>query len=288
MLWILLSLGTALFSATEAALTRHGFEHASPSTAAAAPLMASLPLFALTLPFIDTPQLGPGFWTVLALLVPVNALGFYLQSWSFKSSPLSLTVPFMAFTPAFVLATGFVALDETPSLAGCAGVLVTVAGGYLLYAEKDAGVWAPFRAVLRERGSMLMLAAALVWSVASVMGKQLILLSSPLYAGCVFSLLHNAALLAVLALLGQIRPRELRARAGHSAGLGLCLYFHIMCHFAAVSMTTVAYMLSIKRLNGLFALGFERALSGRPLPRHRLHGTVWMTAGAVIVALAGS
>ena len=288
MLWILLSLGTALFSATEAALTRHGFEHASPSSAVAAPLMTSLPLFALTLPFLDTPRLEPGFWTVLAALVPINALGFYLQSWSFKSSPLSLTVPFMAFTPAFVLATGFVALGETPSLLGCLGVLVTVAGGYLLYAEKDAGIWAPFKAVLQERGSMLMLAAALVWSVASVMGKQLILLSSPLYAGCIFSLAHNLALLVFLAIIGQVRLRELRPRAGHALSLGLCLYLHIICHFAAVSMTTVAYMLSIKRLNGLFALGFERFVFHQPLLRHRLHGTAWMTAGAVIIALAGS
>jgi drug/metabolite transporter (DMT)-like permease len=286
MLWILLSIGTAFFSATEAALTRHGFEHASPSSAAVAPLLASLPLFALTLPFLDAPVLEPGFWPVLAMLVPVNALGFYLQSWSFKSSPLSLTVPFMAFTPAFVLVTGFVALGETPSMLGCLGVLVTVAGGYLLYAEKDAGIWAPFKAVLRERGSMLMLAAALVWSVASVMGKQLILLSSPLYAGCVFSLTHNLALLVFLALIGQVRLRELRPRVGHALGLGLCLYLHIICHFAAVAMTTVAYMLSIKRLNGLFALGFERLVFKQPLPLHRLHGTAWMTAGAVIIALA--
>lgn len=288
MLWIALSLGTALFSASEAALIRHGFERSSPATASVAPLAASLPLFALTLPLLETPLLQPGFWSLLAMLVPVNALGYYLQNWSFKSSPLSLTVPFMAFTPAFVLVTGVLFLGETPSTAGGLGVLVTVAGGYLLHAEKNAGIWAPFGAILRERGSMLMLASALVWSVAAVMGKKLILLSSPLYAGCVFSLAHNAALLLFLALIGQVRPAELRNRPRHVLGLGLCLYLHVMCHFAAVSMTTVAYMLSIKRLNGLFALGFERVFFGQPLLRNRLHGTVWMTAGAVIIALAGS
>jgi uncharacterized membrane protein len=287
MLWILLSVGTAFFSASEAALTRHGFQHASPSSAVVAPLIFSLPLFALTMPFLETPQLQPGFWSVLALLVPINAAGYYLQNWSFKSSPLSLTVPFMAFTPAFVLGTGFLYLGERPSAWGCLGVLVTVMGGYMLYADEKGGFLAPFRAILRERGSMLMLAAALVWSVASVMGKQLILLSSPLYAGCVFSLAHNAALLLFLLLIGQVRPKELRPRIRHQLGLGLCLYLHIICHFAAVSMTTVAYMLSIKRLNGLFALGFERFLFGQPMLRHRLYGTAWMTAGAVIIALMG-
>ena len=287
MLWILLSLGTALFSASEAALTRHGFQHASPSSAVVAPLIFSLPLFALTMPFLEPPQLQPGFWSVLALLVPINAAGYYLQNWSFKSSPLSLTVPFMAFTPVFVLGTGFLYLGERPSAWGCLGVLVTVVGGYMLYADEKGGVLAPFRAILRERGSMLMLAAAMVWSVASVMGKQLILLSSPLYAGCVFSLAHNAALLLFLLLIGQVRPKELRPRIRHQLGLGLCLYLHIICHFAAVSMTTVAYMLSIKRLNGLFALGFERFLFGQPMLRNRLHGTAWMTAGAVIIAVMG-
>jgi len=287
MLWILLSLGTAVFSASEAALTRHGFKDAATSSAVTAPLIASLPLFALTLPFVDRLVLQPGFWSVLAILVPINALGYFLQNWSFKSAPLSLTVPFMAFTPAFVLLTGFIHLGEIPSAWGCIGVLTTVAGGYLLYADAQGGVWAPFRAIMRERGSMLMLAAALVWSVASVMGKQLILLSSPLYAGCVFSLVHNAALLLFLALIGQVRPSELRMRGGHTATLGLCLYLHILCHFSAVAMANVAYMLSIKRLNGLVALGFDHYLFGQPLLRHRLFGTIWMTAGAVIIAIMG-
>lgn len=287
MLWIFLSLGTAFFSASEAALIRHGFSQSSPSSAVAAPLLFSLPLFMLTFPFLETPQIKPEFWTVLAMLVPINALGFYLQNWSFKSSPLSLTVPFMAFTPVFVLLTGYIHLGEKPSLWGGVGVLITVVGSYVLYADEKGGVWAPFKAIIRERGSMLMLASALVWSVASVMGKQLILLSSPLHAGCVFSLIHNAFLLLVLLLLGQIRPAELRARCRHGLGLGVCLYLHILFHFAAVSMTNVAYMLSLKRLNGLFALGFESYFFGQPMLRHRLHGTAWMTAGAIVIALLG-
>lgn len=132
-----------------------------------------------------------------------------------------------------------------------------------------------------------MLCAALVWSVASVMGKQLILYSSPLHAGCVFSLAHNAFLLLAVTILGQVRLHELRRRPVHSLALGLCLYLHILFHFAAVAMTTVAYMLSIKRLNGLFALGFETLLFKHSIPRHRLHGTVWMTAGAILIALFG-
>lgn len=287
MLWIALSLGTAFFSATEAALTRSGFQHLSAASAAIAPSLFSLPLFALTMLFLPSAEILPGFWPTLAVLVPVNALAFYLQSWAFKSSPLSLTVPFMAFTPAFVLLTGFVYLGERPSLWGGAGVLVTVLGSYLLYANAEGGIWAPLRAMTRERGSMLMLLAALIWSIASVMGKRLILLSNPLYAGCMFSLVHNAFLVGVLLVLGQCSLRELRGSLRHGTALGACLYLHILCHFLAVSMTAVAYMLSIKRLNGLIALGYETVLFKQPLPAHRLYGTIWMTAGAIIIGVLG-
>ena len=275
MLWIFLSVGTAFFSASEAALTRHGFQHASPSSAVVAPLVFSLPLFALTLPFLETPQLQPGFWSVLALLVPINAAGYYLQNWSFKSSPLSLTVPFMAFTPVFVLGTGFLYLGERPSAWGCLGVLVTVVGGYMLYADEKGGVLAPFRAILRERGSMLMLAAALVWSVASVMGKQLILLSSPIYAGCVFSLAHNAALLLFLLLIGQVaaqgatatHPASARARAVPVSAHHLPFRRRIHDHGGLHAL----HQTSERALRpGLRALPLRPALAPPPPVRHGL------------------
>ncbi|KAJ9509775.1 hypothetical protein QJQ45_011623 [Haematococcus lacustris] len=47
-------------------------------------------------------------------------------------SPLSLCVPYLSFTPSFLVLTAFVFVGEVPSTAGLAGVVVVTLGGYLL------------------------------------------------------------------------------------------------------------------------------------------------------------
>lgn len=287
MLWIALALGTAFFSASEAALIRHGFKDLSMGAATAAPLVCSLPLFLITLPFIKAPLLQPGFWSTLALMVPVHALGYFLQNSAFKSSPLGLTVPFMALTPVFVLLTGFLLLGEQPTVAGATGVFITVIGSYVLNLDSATGLLGPFKAILRERGSVLMLGSALVWSVAAALGKKMILLSSPFYAGCIFFPIHNIFLVLTLYALRQFSWNDLRLRPRHTLGVGLILYVHIIFHFLAVSMTAVAYLVSIKRLNGLIALGYDTVIFKQTLSRQRLAGTALMTAGAITIAILG-
>jgi uncharacterized membrane protein len=46
-----------------------------------------------------------------------------------RVSPLSLTLPYLAFTPAFMIFSGYVFLNEMPNLWGIAGIVLTCAGG---------------------------------------------------------------------------------------------------------------------------------------------------------------
>ncbi|KAL6765903.1 hypothetical protein V8C86DRAFT_1781989 [Haematococcus lacustris] len=48
------------------------------------------------------------------------------------TSPLSLCVPYLSFTPSFLVLTAFVFVGEVPSTAGLAGVVVVTLGGFLL------------------------------------------------------------------------------------------------------------------------------------------------------------
>eukprot|EP00198_Chlamydomonas_reinhardtii_P002664 XP_001692000.1 predicted protein [Chlamydomonas reinhardtii] len=47
-------------------------------------------------------------------------------------SPLSLTIPYLAFTPAILIVTAYIFLGELPGSSGVAGVCVVALGGYLL------------------------------------------------------------------------------------------------------------------------------------------------------------
>jgi drug/metabolite transporter (DMT)-like permease len=49
-----------------------------------------------------------------------------------KVSPLSLTVPYLAFTPVLLIFTSYFLLGETLAGQGIAGVMLITLGGYFL------------------------------------------------------------------------------------------------------------------------------------------------------------
>jgi len=122
-----------------------------------------------------------------------------------RKSPLSLTLPYLAFTPAFMIFTGFVFLGETPNLWGLAGIFITCIGGYVLNLETGRNsFWAPIKAVFKETGSWLMLIVALLFSFSAVIGKKGILHSSPLFFTMTFFAALSFLTLLVLLALGKI------------------------------------------------------------------------------------
>ena len=288
MLWFFLSLLTAFFSATEAALIKRFLGDMTPWEVAGFPAVFSIPWFAAALVLLPAPSLGPDFWQTVVLLLPINALAYLLHMWAIQASPLSLTIPFMSFTPAFVIGTGFLFLGELPNTWGVVGILGVVAGGYVLnLGGESKGVWGPFRAVVRERGSLLILIAAGIWGVAAVMGKQMALQSSPIYAISVFFLIHNMLFAAGLVLFRKVRLRVFLTRPKEGAIVGTALFVHALCHFTAVVLVATAYMIAIKRLNGLFAVMYGGLLFKEENMRWRLAGALLMGAGAAVMALFG-
>ena len=73
----------------------------------------------------------------MALPAEVLALFCYLKA--IQVSPLGLTMPFLAFTPLFVIGTAWLFLGEVPSAAGVGGVVLVVAGAYALNLHQAGG-----------------------------------------------------------------------------------------------------------------------------------------------------
>lgn len=290
MLWFLLAFATAFFSASEVAVAKRTLGDLPPLYIVAYPCAYSLPLFALGLVFVDIPPIAPGFWSLLAVLVPINALGMLLTYAAVRMSPLSLTMPFQAFTPIFAVVTGFFFLDEVPSWLGVAGIVTIVFGSWVLTAggpRRENDLLAPLKAIVADPGSRLMLGAAIVFAFAVVMGKDLLLHSSPLFAGMSFFIIHNTAILVALFLTGTIRPARLLERPAAGLLIGCVLFVHIVCHNLALSLTYAAYMVAVKRLNGLISVLYGGVMFKESNMRRRLVGAGLMALGAAIVALVG-
>ncbi len=68
----------------------------------------------------------------------IKVLISYMYQRALHVSPLSVTVPYLAFTPVLLLFTGYVVVHESPSSQGLLGVLVVTVGGYLLAIDQSS------------------------------------------------------------------------------------------------------------------------------------------------------
>jgi uncharacterized membrane protein len=67
------------------------------------------------------PHLNYLFWTSVCISGCINIVTSYLYNRSLQISSLSATIPFLSFTPAFLLIVGFLVLGEVPSSSGVIG-----------------------------------------------------------------------------------------------------------------------------------------------------------------------
>jgi drug/metabolite transporter (DMT)-like permease len=291
MTWFWLTLAAASFMATEDALVKKFFGHHDPLVMAAFPLAYSLPFLLVALPFTHVPaELSWKFWVNYLAVLTAMGLTFLPYYRAINLSPLSLSIPFLAFVPVFAFVFGLIFLGEQASGWGLAGIGLVVVGGYVLYLDRlrEGGWLAPFRAIMAEPGSRLMIMTSAVWGLASVVGKAAMIHSSPWFIVVTLHLVLNPILLAVIILrrgvgvVGVLRKTPVTGLV-----TGAVFFGHVLFHSLAVVMVQTAYMLSVKRLNVLFILFYGWILFHERHLGQRLIGVVIMLFGVGLITWLG-
>lgn len=286
-MWFALALLTALFESGKDLFGKKGLQqHADEYVVAWAWRLLALPFLLPLLWIFEVRWPGPVFWPALLAGGGLNILTAILYMKAIKASDLSLTVPLVTFTPLFLLVTSPLMLDETPGPAGMVGVILIVAGSYLLnIKERRRGLLAPLKALLGEPGPRLMLAVALIWSVTANIDKIGVQASTPL----TWAIAVNAFIAVGMLPLVLWRWRVGRAsRALPWAALlpvGLCGGLTTLCQMTAISLTLVPYVIAVKRLSILFSSLAGHLFFGEKGLRERLSGSLLMLAGVVLIIL---
>jgi drug/metabolite transporter (DMT)-like permease len=287
-LWLLLSLLTALAVSSQEAFAKKFFSHLSPYEMSAYQLIYSLPLFWIVLPWVHVPPLDMTFFWAFLASIPLNGIAFILHMLAIKLSPLSLTLPYLAFTPVFMIFTGFIFLDETPNIFGIGGIFCICIGSYILNLSSEKWtLFGPFRFFLKETGSWVMLIVAFLYSFAAVIGKLAILHSSPMFFSVSFFSVFNMLMIIFLLTIRKIRLKNIVQEPFKGALVGCFLFAHVVLHGFAVSMVTAAYMISVKRLSVLFGIIYGWILFKEKNIMIRLSGAFFMVAGAMLIILKG-
>ena len=288
MLWFILALATALCVATGDALTKKFFGRFSPYDMAVASSLYSLPFLIIYIFFIPIPELDMLFWWIACVLIPLDTFAFYLYMKAIKVSPLSLSIPFLSFTPVFMILTGLIVLDEVPSGWGVIGIGFVVAGSYILNLTRIRyGYLSPFKAILKEPGSLLMLVVAFIYSILAVLGKKAIQHSSPLFFGFFYLTTLDITILILFPFLEKIEWRAILKRPVKGMSVGLMLFLHAFFHCLAISMVKAVYMIAVKRMSILFSVVYGWILFKESNIGTRMLGALLMFAGAVFIILLG-
>lgn len=289
MAWLLVSLLAALAVATTDALTKKGLQGYAPlemvAVRLAGPALLLSPLWLAG----GLPPLPAAFWGLIAVLVPLEIGALVLYMAAIRDSPLALTLPFLAFTPAFTVVTGFLVLGERITAGGLAGMFLVMAGAYALGVRRRGdgpAAWlAPLRALAAERGSRLMLAVAALYSLTSVMSKAALGHVPTAQFGAFYVACIALPLVLVLAARRPASVALLWRRPAWHLAIAAAGAIEVVAHFTALASTDAAVMLAVKRTSLLFGIGYGALLFGeRDLGHHLAAGAV-MVAGVALMAL---
>lgn len=286
-IWVLFAVISAFSLATSDALTKKALTSHNEFVIAWLRLLFSLPLLIAAFFFVPIPELNRDFYIIFLIALPLEIIAIVLYIKALKISPMSLTLPFLSLTPLFLIIISYILLGETVSTTGAAGIVLIVAGSYMLNIRQfKKGIFEPFIAITREKGSVYMILVSLIYSITASLGKMAIELSSPIFFGSVFFTAVVIAFTPLALLKNKGGFKELNGQVFKSALLpGIFYSFMIISHVIALSLTRVAYMISVKRLSLLIAVVYGYYLFNESGISERLLGSILMLAGFVVIVV---
>jgi len=282
--WVSLSLISAFTLATSDAFTKKVLVSNNEYVVAWLRLVFSLPLLVVIFLFIPVPELDKEFYVAFFLSLPLEILSIVLYIKALRISPLSLTLPFLALTPVFLILVSYVILGEEVSFWGGIGILLIASGSYTLNISKiKEGILEPLKAITKEKGSVLMIAVALIYSLTSSLGKMAIRHSSPLF----FGITYYAVLVLFFAPIAFHKNNQIKRKTAQSVLLpGIFYSLMVISHMLAISLTKVAYVISVKRMSLVIGVLYGYFFFKEKNIMERLFGATLMFIGFVIVVSA--
>lgn len=288
MTWIIYALLTAVFNAAKSVACKKSLkdldEYVVSWFISFLPVVLLLPVFLLGMQ--PVPVLGKMFWPVLISDCLLSAIATVWSTKALLKSDLSVTTPLVAFTPLFMLFTGFLMLGEIPSAAGSAGVLLVVGGAYFLNIRERRNGWrAPFVALMKDEGARLMLGAAGIWSVTAVMDKIVMQNSAPVFFVMAEDFLIALFILPFAEKRMRRQKKEIRRDRFQLALLGAFSTAALVCQMIAIERTLVVYVIAIKRLSILFSIILGGVVFKEKDIKFKLVGGAIMVAGVVFLTI---
>ncbi len=249
----------------------------------------------LAVPLIlSTPSLGvwseweisPSYWMAALPTFLCTAFGHITFLKAVKLSDLGLTIPYLSFSPIFVMVFATIFLQETPSSMGLVGILIVVVGAFFLNPSRGSDRTQKQQVSGDRLGAVLMLITAMLWSAGAAFDKVALQHSSPL-AHLTLLLVSSFCILAMTNLLIR-QGKQPRTALSRWPALIACavMLISLGLQLAAYAYWDVAYVETVKRAIGLVGSVTLGALIFKERGvRRRLAAVGVMTLGTAVLIL---
>jgi drug/metabolite transporter (DMT)-like permease len=166
------------------------------------------------------------------------------------------------------------------------GILFIAVGAYLLNLHHgNERVLVPLRCIVKEKGSLMMIGVAFIYSITSTLGKIATLHSSPVFFGMFYTLVLTMALTPV-ALFRVIKiPFNFRPQLKTFLLIGFFYALMTIAHYQAIARVEVVYMISIKRLSLVFSVLYGGLIFHEENINERLLGSLVMIVGVILITV---
>jgi drug/metabolite transporter (DMT)-like permease len=246
-----------------------------------------LPLLGFLVLASEPASLAPGYAAPAIATILLNVVANLAFLEAIRVSPLSLTIPLLSFTPVFAAVLAMPLLGQFPTPRQWSGVLIVVAGAFVLNTVASDGVSpaAVWRSFLREKGAPMMLLVALLWAATISLDRMAVERSSPALHG--FILCAGVGLAALIALVARRQVGELAKARLAPWMLLLALVIGtvaLVLQLEAIQLVWVGAVETIKRgVGNALAVVFGRFFFGEPVTPQKVAAVLLMAVGVAVL-----
>lgn len=291
-LWVLFSLASAFFHASRLAVTKRLALGLSTEVLT---LYVNLASLVVTLPlaiwYHDFPIHTPGYATAVLWGGVISGLGGWFLNAALHRTEVSLVGPVMTLTPGFVILIEWLLTGTLPGRLGLVGILLLVAGGYILSLGGEGRRWhRPLGRRLLDVGSLYATLAAACFAGASVFGRIGIRLSDPLSFSVMVAVVNPLVLWIAFTLMDRrfhtrLWGPGLRREIRPLLLLGLLFALMRIADQIALSLTLASYAMAVKRSAGVFSVLLGRWFFAEGDLAPKLVGALVMLLGVLTLTL---
>jgi drug/metabolite transporter (DMT)-like permease len=233
------------------------------------------------------PTLGPNFWKAVMMSGSLCVLGAIFFYKSLRLTDLSLASPMLALTPVFLTLSGYLVLGEKPTPVGFIGILSVVFGIFFINSPKASKFFHAIHSIKNDKGILLMLLVAFIWSIGAAFDK-VVVLNSDFILGSACITLFSSVFFTFYALIKFRTKATSLYKKAFMGGFLLAVISalsSVTTSFAYL-YTLVAYVISVKRLSILFGVLIGIFIFKEPEMKKRLIGAIIAVVGIVLIVFA--